>query len=156
MIQQTFAMIKPDAIESGHLTNILACCHTQGLVIIALRMLQLSDTHARRLYQQHENQPWFERLIAHTVSGPVVAVVLEGHDAVQHLRRIMGSSDPRQAEPGSLRARFGSGMPANGIHGSESAEAAAREISLFFSKVQIFPKPSPSPRHVQTAIQPAA
>jgi nucleoside-diphosphate kinase len=155
MIQQTFAMIKPDAIEHKHLTDILTCCHEPGLAIIALRMLQLSEAHARRLYHAHEGQPWFGRLIAHTVSGPVVSLVLEGHDAIARFRCLMGVSDPRHAEPQSLRARFGTGMPANAIHGSESPEAAAREISLFFSKVQIFPT-CPSPHHVEPAMQSAA
>lgn len=138
MATRTFVMIKPDAVKHEVIGAIIRCCEDEELLPIGLRMLTLSEETAKSLYREHQHQPYYPNLIAFTLSGPVVVMVLEGPDAVQRFRRILGATNPTQAAPNTLRKRFGIGIPQNAVHGSDSDDAAAREINLFFSTQELY------------------
>lgn len=135
--ERTLSILKPDATRR-HLTGrINAMFEAAGLAIIAQKRLQLTVSQAEGFYAVHRERPFFRDLVTFMVSGPVVAQVLAGEDAVAAHRRIMGATDPRKAEPGTVRAEFAESIEANSVHGSDSAENAAAEISYFFSAIEI-------------------
>ena len=131
-------MIKPNAIETKNLGNILARFEKDGLRIAALKMTHLSTRDAKAFYAEHEGKPFFERLVTFMTTGPICVLVLEGHNAVERSREIMGATDPTEAAPGTLRALYAENVTKNAVHGSDSTESAAREIPFFFSSTEIF------------------
>lgn len=136
-IERTFSMIKPDAVQGSHIGAIEHLIETQGLKIVAAKLLKLSSYQAEGFYAEHKGKPFYEQLIAFMTQGPIVAQVLEGEDAVMRYRMLMGNTDPKEAEPDSIRAQFGTKMPQNAVHGSDSVESAAREIAFFFNDEEI-------------------
>ena len=138
MTEQTLSMIKPNAIEAGNLGNIIALFEKDGLRVAALKMKHLSPREARAFYAEHEGKPFFERLVDFMTSGPMCALVLEGDNAVDRNREIMGATDPAKAAPGTLRALYAESMTKNAVHGSDSTASATREIAFFFSRTEIF------------------
>lgn len=135
--EQTLSIIKPDAVKSKHIGEILHHFEKNDLHVTALKMLKLSPEKARAFYQEHEGKPFFNDLIQFMSSGPIVAVVLSGDDAVTKNRNLMGPTDPAKAEKGTLRKEFATSITQNAVHGSDSKSSAVREIAFFFSSEEI-------------------
>lgn len=133
-MQQTLAIIKPDATERGLTGQILAHLEDAGFAIRAMRLLRLSEPQAREFYAVHENRPFYEELVEFMTSGPVVPVLLEAEAAVARLREVIGATDPAEAEAGTVRALYAESKGRNSIHASDAPETAAREIRFFFSE----------------------
>ena len=140
-MQRTLVLIKPDAVERGLAGEIIARLEKKGLKIVAMRMLQMSKAMAERHYAIHEDKPFFPALVDFITSSPIIAAVVEGKNAVEVVRRMMGETDPLQAAPGTIRGDFGLDIGQNLIHGSDSEENAQQEISLFFSEEEILSYP---------------
>ncbi len=138
--QCTFAMIKPDAMEDGHMLKILVDYIPPDLRIIACRMEQLSERQAYQLYgAEHAGRPYFGDLIRFATSGPVLLLALEGRLAISRWRDMVGVANPKNAAAGTIRRLLGKGMPNNAVHGSDSQEAAQRELGIFFNSCELFP-----------------
>lgn len=133
MIEQTLAIIKPDAVSRGLIGKILARVEEQGFRVRALRMVQLSKQTAQAFYQVHAERPFYESLTTYMSSGPVVPMLLERENAIQSLRDLMGVTNPQQAAPGTIRRDYGENIERNAIHGSDAAATASVEIAFFFS-----------------------
>lgn len=138
-IERTLSIIKPDATRRDLTGKINARLEERGLRIIAQRRLQLSREQAEQFYAVHRARPFFKDLVAFMISGPVIVQVLEGANAVAVNREIMGATDPKKAEPGTIRKDFAESIEANSVHGSDSAENARNEIAFFFAGVDICP-----------------
>ena len=136
-IERTLSIIKPDATRRNLTGKINDKFETAGLSIIATRRLQLTKAQAEAFYAVHSHRPFFGDLVSFMISGPVVAQVLEGENAIMQNRDIMGATDPKKADPGTIRADFAESIEANSVHGSDSPEAAAQEISFFFAAIDI-------------------
>lgn len=130
--QQTYIMIKPDAVARGFIGQIVSRFENTGLKIERMELGALSTEQAAANYAEHEGKPFYDGLIEYITSGPVVKMVISGPDAVAVCRKLMGATDPRDAAPGTIRGDFGLIMDANVVHGSDSPESAAREIGIFF------------------------
>ena len=139
-IERTLSIIKPDAVKKNVIGKILTRFEENGLYIVAGKLLHLSDQMASGFYAEHEGKPFFEDLKKFMTSGPVFIQVLEGENAVQKNRDLMGSTDPKQANPGTIRADFANSIDANAVHGSDSLESAKREIEYFFKPEEILNK----------------
>ena len=139
-IERTLSIIKPDGVERNLVGKIIARFEEEGLVPVAMRMVHLSKNEAEGFYAVHRERPFFDSLVGFMTRSPVVVMALEGEDAVSRNREIMGATNPEDAEEGTLRASFAKGIEENTVHGSDSLENAAKEISYFFSDVQVFPK----------------
>jgi nucleoside-diphosphate kinase len=137
-LEQTLSIIKPDAVGKNHIGEIVAHFEEAGLSIVAMKMIHLSREQAEGFYAEHIGRPFFEGLMTFMTSGPVVVQVLSGENAIQRNRELMGATDPAKAEPGTLRARFGTIVSANAVHGSDSPVSAAREIAYFFDQDAVF------------------
>ena len=135
--ERTLSIIKPDATRRNLTGKINAKFEAAGLAVIATRRLQLTQAQAERFYAVHAHRPFFKDLVSFMVSGPVVAQVLAGENAVLKNRDIMGATDPKKAETGTIRAEFAESIEANSVHGSDSPEAAAQEIGFFFAEIDI-------------------
>lgn len=131
-------MIKPDAVARGRTGAIISRIEAADLRIVALKMWQLTPGQAHAFYGEHRGKPFYEGLIRFMTEGPLVAMVLEGENAVERWRSLMGATDPHQAAPGTLRQQFGSELPRNAVHGSDSPESAEREMRYFFSGMEVF------------------
>ncbi len=129
----TLALIKPNAVKSGYTAPILAKIHEAEFRISAMKFVQLTVAQAEIFYSAHKGQPFYDGLLEFMTSGPIVAAIIEKENAVEEYRKILGNTDPRKAAPGTLRHLFGTQLPANAVHGSDSDEAAERECSFFFS-----------------------
>ena len=136
-IQRTLSIIKPDAVSKNVIGKILSRFEDNGLKIIAGKLVFLSDDMASGFYAEHEGRPFFAALIEFMTSGPVFVQVLEGEDAVMKNRELMGSTNPSEAAPGTIRADFAKSIDANAVHGSDSPESAEREINYFFNTEDI-------------------
>jgi nucleoside-diphosphate kinase len=136
-VEQTLSIIKPDAVANNAIGQILARFEQAGLKIIAARMMSLSRRQAEGFYAVHKGRPFFKDLVDFMTSGPVVVQVLEGEDAIQRNRELMGATDPRKAAKGTIRADFAQSIDANAVHGSDSPQTAATEIAYFFSTLEI-------------------
>ena len=132
-MERTLILIKPDAVQRGLVGAIISRLERRGLKIIALKMLQIDEALAERLYAVHQGKPFFPGLVHFITSSPVVAAVFEGARAVEVARQSMGQTDPVQAAPGTIRGDFGLEIGRNLVHGSDSVASAEQEISLFFS-----------------------
>ncbi len=135
--ERTFSIIKPDATRRNLTGRVAACLEEAGLRIVAQKRLRLTQAQAEGFYGAHAARPFFRDLVSFMISGPVVVQVLEGEDAVARNREVMGATDPKKAEPGTIRAQFAESIEANSVHGSDSAEAAAAEIAFFFAGTEI-------------------
>jgi nucleoside-diphosphate kinase len=136
VIEQTLAIIKPDAVSRGLIGKILARVEEQGFRVCALRMVQLSKQTAQVFYQVHAGRPFYESLTTYMSSGPVVPILLERENAVQSLRDLMGATNPQQAAPGTIRRDYGENIERNAIHGSDAVATASVEIAFFFSQFE--------------------
>ncbi len=136
-MERTLVLIKPDALQRGLAGEILSRLERRGLKIVALRLMHMDEALARRHYAEHEGKPFLESLVRFITSSPLIAAVFEGPNAVELVRGLMGATDPQQAEPGTIRGDFGLFIQNNLIHGSDSREAAQREIALFFDEGDI-------------------
>lgn len=137
-MERTFVMVKPDGVQRGLIGEIIRRFETRGLRLIALKMLRIDESLARRHYRDHVEKPFFSSLLEFITSSPVVAMVVEGKSAVQNVRTMMGALDPTQAQPGTLRGDYTNDKQLNIIHGSDSVENAEREIGLFFTPEEVF------------------
>lgn len=136
-MERTLILLKPDAVARGLVGQILARFETKGLKIAAVRLMRVSEELARTHYAAHEGKDFYEPLLAFITAGPVLAMVLEGVGAIDVCRKMMGATFGPDAEPGTIRGDFGMSKRYNLIHGSDSPEAAAREIELFFSAEEL-------------------
>ena len=136
-MERTFSMIKPDATKNNVTGAINAMIEEKGFRIVAQKRIKMSKETVTQFYAEHEGKPFYEGLVNLMSSGPVVVQVLEKENAIADYRALMGKTDPTKAEEGTIRARFGSELPRNAVHGSDSVESATREISFFFSKMEI-------------------
>ena len=136
-MQKTLILLKPDAVERKLVGEIISRLEKRGLKIAAMKMIWMDDGLAKRHYAVHEGKPFFEELVEFIISGPIVATVFEGKDAVTEVRSVMGATDPADAAPGTIRADLAEDIGHNLIHGSDSEETAGKEIKLFFSKAEI-------------------
>ncbi len=136
-MERTLSIIKPDAVAKGVIGQILARFENKGLKIAATRKMQLSRNDAEAFYAVHAERPFFNDLVDFMISGPVVVTVLEGENAMQINRDLMGATNPKEAEAGTIRADFAENIDANAVHGSDSVENAAIEIAFFFSEREI-------------------
>ena len=135
--EQTLSIIKPDAVKKNVLGKIIARFEDAGLRVIAVKMMHLSSQQAGRFYAVHRERPFFNDLVKFMSSGPVLIQVLEGENAIIKNRELMGATNPKEAESGSIRADFAESIDANAVHGSDSKENAALEINYFFSEMEI-------------------
>jgi len=138
--EKTLSIIKPDAVEKNVIGKIYSRFESNGLNIVASRMMQLSQAKAEGFYAEHKERPFFGELVEFMTSGPVVVQVLEGENAIAHHREIMGATDPAEAAADTIRKDFAESKGRNAVHGSDSAESAAREIAYFFEASDVCSK----------------
>ncbi len=136
-MEQTLSIIKPDAVKKGVIGKIIDRFESNGLRVAAMKKLQLSQDDAEQFYAVHKQRPFFGELTSFMTSGPVVVMVLEGDNAVTKNRDLMGATNPKEAEAGTIRADFAETIDANAVHGSDSAENAKTEIEFFFAQREI-------------------
>lgn len=134
----TFAIIKPDAVRTGKTGPILAIINEAGFEIAAMRMVKMTLQQAESFYSVHKGKPFFDGLIEFMTSGPVVVMILKHENAVEQFRKLIGSTDPAKAEPGTIRKTFAVSVQMNAVHGSDSVENATLEASFFFSGIERF------------------
>ena len=139
-IERTLSIIKPDAVGKNVIGKIISRFEENNLYLVAGKLVHLSDEMASGFYAEHEGKPFFNDLKKFMTSGPVFVQVLEGENAVQKNRDLMGSTNPKEAAPGTIRADFANSIDANAVHGSDSVESAKREIEYFFNTEQILNK----------------
>jgi len=136
MTERTLSIIKPDAVSKGLIGNIIARFEREGLKIAAMRMLHMDKPKAEGFYAVHRERPFFADLVEFMISGPVVVMVLEGEDAIEHNREIMGATNPAEAAEGTLRKLYAESIQNNAVHGSDAPETAKFEIGYFFPDLQ--------------------
>jgi nucleoside-diphosphate kinase len=136
-IEQTFSIIKPNAMKKNAIGDIVSMFEANGLKIAAAKIQILSKNKAEEFYAEHKARPFFGELVTFMTSGPVMLMCLQGEGAVLKNRDIMGATDPKKANAGTIRAKFGDNMGENAAHGSDSLESAQRELALFFEKQEI-------------------
>jgi nucleoside-diphosphate kinase len=137
-VERTLSIIKPDAVAKNVIGKILSRFEEAGLKVVAARMAWLSRAEAEGFYAVHKERPFFKDLVDFMISGPVVIQVLEGDDAIQKNRDLMGATDPKKAAKGTIRADFAQSIDANAVHGSDSPQNAVTEIAYFFPKQEIY------------------
>lgn len=136
--ERTLSIIKPDGVQKNVIGECLARFEKGGLKVVAARMLKLTKEQAQQFYAVHKEKPFYASLVEYMISGPVVVSVLEGENAIAKNRRIMGATDPKKADPGTIRRDFADSIDANVVHGSDAPETAKTEISFFFKPNEIF------------------
>ncbi|PIP89472.1 MAG: nucleoside-diphosphate kinase [Bdellovibrionales bacterium CG12_big_fil_rev_8_21_14_0_65_38_15] len=136
-MEKTFSIIKPNAVEDNNIGNIVGRFEKEGLRIAAAKLVHLSKEKAEGFYIEHKERPFFGSLVGFMTSGPVLLMVLEGEKAVEKNRKIMGATNPADAEEGTLRKLYAKSIEANAVHGSDSAASAEREINYFFDKNEV-------------------
>ena len=137
-IQRTLSIIKPDATSKNIIGKIIDRFEDNGLKVVAGKLIHMDQAKAAGFYAEHEGKPFFPNLVEYMTSAPVFVQVLEGDNAVLKNRELMGATNPSEADPGTIRADFAETIDANAVHGSDSADSAAREISYFFDDNEIF------------------
>jgi nucleoside-diphosphate kinase len=137
-IERTLSIIKPDAVGKNVIGKIYSRFETNGLKIVAAKMKWLSKTEAEGFYAVHRERPFFNDLVAFMISGPVMIQVLEGEGAIAKNRELMGATDPKKAEPGTIRADFAQSIDANAVHGSDGPETAKVEVAYFFPEMEVY------------------
>lgn len=138
--QRTLSIIKPDAVGKNHIGDIISRFEKAGLHIVAAKFIHLSQPQAEGFYDVHRERPFFKDLVSFMITGPVLVMVLEGANAIEKNREIMGATDPKKAEKGTIRADFANSIDENCVHGSDAPETAAKEISFFFKQEEIWPR----------------
>jgi len=139
-IEQTFSIIKPDAVAKNVIGEIVSRFEKNGLQIVASKMLHLSKEQAEGFYAVHKERPFYNDLVSFMISGPVVVQVLEGEGAISKNRELMGATNPAEADPGTIRADFATTVDENAVHGSDAPETAAEEIKFFFGEDGLCPR----------------
>jgi nucleoside-diphosphate kinase len=137
-VEQTLSIIKPDAVKKNVIGKILARFEAAGLRIVAARMMHLSRDEAEGFYAVHRERPFFRPLVEFMISGPVLVQVLEGENAIARNRELMGATDPKKADKGTIRADFATSIDANAVHGSDGPETARSEIAYFFPLCEVY------------------
>lgn len=137
-LERTLSIIKPDAVKKNAIGQILARFEAAGLRIVAARMTHLSRAQAEGFYAVHRHRPFFRDLVEFMISGPVLVQVLEGDNAIAKNRELMGATDPKKAEKGTIRADFADSIDANAVHGSDSPETARTEVAYFFPACEVY------------------
>ena len=137
MIQKTYVMLKPDAVGRRLMGKILSRFEEKGLKIVALKLRMISEDLAKEHYGEHKDKPFFEGLIEYITSGPVLTMVIEGDEAISVIRKMVGATNPQEADVGTIRGDFGVDTGRNIIHASDAPESAEREINLFFNEDEI-------------------
>ncbi len=137
-IEQTLSIIKPDATSRNITGQVNSIIEKSGLKIIGQKRIKLTRETAGKFYEVHKERPFFQDLVSFMVSGPVIVQVLQGENAVALYRKVMGATNPQEAEAGTIRKEFALSIEANSVHGSDSIENAKKEISFFFSETEIF------------------
>ena len=145
-IERTLSIVKPDAVAKNVIGQIYSRFEKAGLRVVAARMLHLSQQQAEGFYAVHRERPFFRDLVQFMISGPIMVQVLEGENAIAKNRELMGATDPRMAEKGTIRADFAESIDANAVHGSDSAETARVEIGYFFPASEVYPRRAAAPR----------
>ncbi|MCZ8132305.1 MAG: nucleoside-diphosphate kinase [Steroidobacteraceae bacterium] len=139
-LERTLSIVKPDGVQKNLIGEVYRRFETAGLRIVAARMVHLTQAQAEGFYAVHRERPFFNDLCRYMTSGPVIVQVLEGESAVLKHRDIMGATDPKKAAPGTIRADLAASIEENVVHGSDSAENAAREIAYFFAETELCPR----------------
>jgi nucleoside-diphosphate kinase len=137
-VERTLSIIKPDAVAKNAIGQIYARFENAGLKVIAAKMAHLSRREAEAFYAVHNGRPFFKDLVEFMISGPVMIQVLEGENAILRNRELMGATDPRKADKGTIRADFAESIDANAVHGSDAPETAAVEVAFFFAGMQLY------------------
>ncbi|MGC7403645.1 nucleoside-diphosphate kinase [Pandoraea pneumonica] len=137
-VERTLSIIKPDAVAKNVIGQIYSRFEGAGLKIVAAKLVQLSRAEAEQFYGVHKERPFFKDLVDFMISGPVMIQVLEGENAIAKNRDLMGATDPKKAEKGTIRADFADSIDANAVHGSDAAETAAVEVSFFFAGLNVY------------------
>ena len=137
-VERTLSIIKPDAVAKNVIGEIYSRFEKNGLRVIAASMHHLSRQEAEGFYAVHQARPFFNDLVSFMISGPVMVQALEGENAVLNHRQLMGATDPKKADPGTIRADFADSIDANAVHGSDAAETAAVEIAYFFPEMSVY------------------
>lgn len=138
MIEKTLVLIKPDAMAKNVVGDIIKIYERENLKLCALRMLKMTEDTAAKHYAEHIGRPYYDGLVSFMTGAPIVAMVLEGEDAISRVRAINGKTDPAEADEGTIRKLFAASKSQNAVHASDSAESAAREIHIFFNETEIF------------------
>jgi nucleoside-diphosphate kinase len=136
-MERTLSIIKPDAVAKNQIGAILTMLESAGLRVAAARFLRLSKRDAERFYAVHRERPFFQSLTSFMSEGPILAMALEGSNAIAKNREVMGATDPAKATPGTIRKAFGTNVERNAVHGSDAAETARQEIAFFFSDLEV-------------------
>lgn len=136
-VEQTFAMVKPDGVRRGLTGTIIARIEAKGFKVRALKMMRVSRELAERHYGEHKGKPFFEGLVSFITSGPVVAMVVEGENAILEWRKMMGATNPKDAAPGTIRGDLATTIDENVVHGSDAPATAEREIGIFFDPAEL-------------------
>jgi nucleoside-diphosphate kinase len=139
-VERTLSIVKPDGVRKNVIGEVIRRFEQAGLRVVAARMQRLTQSEAEGFYAVHRERPFFRDLVSYMTSGPVVVQVLEGENAVAKNRDIMGATDPKKAAPGTIRADLATSIEQNVVHGSDSAENAAREIGYFFAETELCPR----------------
>ena len=139
-VERTLSIIKPDTVAKNVIGDIVSRFEKADLKVVAMKMVHLSDEQAGGFYAEHKERPFFKDLVSFMTSGPVIVQVLEGEDAVTKNRDLMGATNPKDAEAGTIRADFAQTIDENAVHGSDSTESAAREVAYFFADEELCPR----------------
>lgn len=137
-VQKTLSIVKPDAVSANHIGEISARFEKEGLKVVAAKMVKLTPEQAAAFYAVHKERPFYKSLVSFMSSGPIYVQVLEGEDAIAKNRILMGATNPKGAEPGTLRALYATDVEKNAVHGSDSLESAKQEIAFFFKDSEIY------------------
>lgn len=137
MSQRTLTILKPDSVKAGKVGSILAHLEKEGFRLVGGKKVRLSTALALAFYEVHKDRPFYQTLVSFMTEGPVWVLALERSDAVAHLRQVMGATDSKKADPGTIRNLYGTDIERNAIHGSDSPENAAREVSFFFAESEL-------------------
>lgn len=136
-LERTYAMVKPDGVKRGLVGELVGRLERKGFRIVGMKLMQIPRETAERHYGEHQGKPFFEPLVSFITSGPVVAMVVEGENAISEWRKMMGATNPKDAAPGTIRADFASTIDENVAHGSDAPETAEREIGIFFKPEEL-------------------
>ena len=139
-VERTLSIVKPDAVAKNAIGQIYARFESAGLKIVAARMMWLSQKQAEGFYSVHRERPFFADLVKFMISGPIMVQVLQGENAIARNRELMGATDPKKAEKGTIRADFAESIDANAVHGSDAPDTARTEIAYFFPALDTFPR----------------
>jgi len=148
LVERTLVLLKPDAVARGLCGEIVSRFEKKGLRLAAMKLMKVDEDLAKRHYAMHEGKPFFQSLIEYITALPIVAMVLEGPNAIATVRTIMGATDPAKAAPGTIRGDFGLDISNNLVHGSDSEESAKREIALFFKEEEILSWVRPQEKYI--------